>query len=70
MGDKTRITAICYLDYSGNPYGSSGLKNKYQIDLYNETKEEHYRVFADAYTLEKMLVEARALAGTQLSFQD
>ena len=47
MGDKVVIKEIEFL------YG-----RLFQIDLHNESKDEHYRVFIDKCELYKMLKES------------
>jgi hypothetical protein len=47
MGDKVVITKIEFL------YG-----RLFQIDLHNESKDEHYRFFVDKDELYKMLKES------------
>lgn len=49
MGDKVTIQKIEYLE----------VQDIYQIDLYNETKNEHYRVFVDGEELHLALDVAR-----------
>lgn len=48
MGDKVKIKEVQFI------YG-----HLWQIDLYNETKKEYYRVFVEEKDLEKMLKEAK-----------
>lgn len=50
MGDKVTIEQIQYLE----------VQDIYQIDLYNETKKEYFRVFVDCDKLHLMLDTARA----------
>ena len=56
MGDIIRIVDIQFLDYSKDVADGRKL---YQIDLYNETKNEHYRVFSKSEKLEEMLAIAK-----------
>ena len=43
MGDKIEIEAIEFI----------GSINTYQVDLYNETKDEHFRVFIPEKDIEQ-----------------
>lgn len=51
MGDRITITKIEFLD--------QGDRKLYQIDLYNETKNEHYRAFCEIDIFEGMLQKAK-----------
>lgn len=59
MGDKIVIKKVEYLDYTGSEWGD---KRLYQIDLYNENKDEHYRTFIDSELFEEMLKQAKGTA--------
>jgi hypothetical protein len=48
MGDRVEIEKVQFI------YG-----HLWQIDLYNETKKEKYRVFVEEKDLEKILKEAK-----------
>lgn len=52
MGDRIRITKIEFIH-----------NELYQIDLYNETKKEHYRLFASEDEFESKLKAAKELVG-------
>lgn len=51
MGDSIKVIDIQIID---NSY-----KKFYQIDLYNETKEQHYRAFCEIDIFEGMLQKAK-----------
>ena len=54
MGDCIRITVIKFIH-----------NELYQIDLYNETKNEYYRLFASKDELENKLKTAKELVGEE-----
>ena len=56
MGDKIDIIKIEYLDYRDTFQDG---KELYQIDLYNETKNEHYRTFIECDKLITLLKESK-----------